>query len=86
MATATQKQPVARQVGRETVSEPGPGAISFVVFEDNGGDYRWTMVDGDGMHLARSRAFATYDAADTSAGAVRDTAGAGRVEPRPAGT
>lgn len=74
MATATRTQR-ARQATQRAAVEPGPVAITFVVVEDNSGDYRWTMVDGRGDTLGQSPAFATYESADTAAGVVRDALG-----------
>jgi uncharacterized protein YegP (UPF0339 family) len=34
--------------------------MEFVIFEDNGGHYHWTIVAADGATLARSGGFASY--------------------------
>jgi uncharacterized protein YegP (UPF0339 family) len=46
-------------------SEPAP--VTFLVFEDNGGSYRWTILAADGATLARSEGFASYDDAEQAA-------------------
>lgn len=71
MATATQKERAARQVARRAKAA---AVLTFVVFEDNGGDYRWTILDGAGERLAQSRTFASYDDAREAAAVVRDRA------------
>jgi uncharacterized protein YegP (UPF0339 family) len=84
MVTATPQQRTSRQVGRGAKDASESVAIAFVVFEDNAGDYRWSIRDSRGESLAQSGTFATYDAAHTAAGAVRDAAGSSRLEPKPA--
>jgi uncharacterized protein YegP (UPF0339 family) len=84
MATATQKRRGTRQGDRQADGKRGSGALAFVTFEDNSGNFRWTMLDSDGEVLARSRAFIDYDAAEASAGAVRDATGSAPPERRPA--
>jgi len=49
--------------------------MSFLVFEDNGGDYCWSILGGDGESLAQSRSYATHDDAASAARVVRDGAG-----------
>jgi len=84
MATATERARAARQVGRRAEAASESEAITFLVFQDNGGNYRWSIVDSRGESLAQSGTFATYDAAHTAAGVVRDAAGSSRFEHRPA--
>jgi uncharacterized protein YegP (UPF0339 family) len=76
MATATHKERAARQVARRAKAA---AVLTFAVFEDNGGDYRWTILDNRGESLAQSGTFASYDAARVAVGVVRDGAGAARV-------
>jgi uncharacterized protein YegP (UPF0339 family) len=82
MVTATQQEPTSPQV--KDASETA--TIAFVVFEDNAGDYRWSIRDSRGENLAQSGTFASYDAAHAAAAAVRDAAatGSSRLEPQPA--
>ena len=82
MATATTKsraaKPAARRSHEVRVAEP----MEFLIFEDNGGDYHWTIVARDGATLARSGSFASYDDAEKAAKHVRDGAAGARFEAR----
>ena len=84
MATATQEARLARQVARRAEALSNSAAMKFVVFEDNGGDYRWTILGGAGESLAQSGTFSTYIDAEQAARVVRDGAGSTRFERRPA--
>ena len=68
MATATAKRPAVPSV----TGQVDTSAFTFVVFEDNGGDHRWAILDGDGASVARSRAFASADQAHAAAAIARD--------------
>jgi uncharacterized protein YegP (UPF0339 family) len=57
-------------------------AIEFLIFEDNGGGYHWTIVDGAGLSLAQSGSYASHDEAEHAALLVRKSAGAARLERR----
>jgi uncharacterized protein YegP (UPF0339 family) len=59
--------------------------MEFLILEDNGGDYHWTIVAADGATLTRSAGFASYQDAEQAAQHVRDGAGSARLEPRPSG-
>ena len=59
--------------------------MGFFVFEDNGGAYHWRLVAGDGVTLAQSVSFDSYDDAEQAARHVRDTAGSASLEPRAGG-
>jgi uncharacterized protein YegP (UPF0339 family) len=76
MATATRKARATGQLPRVAKSL----AIELLVFEDNGGRYRWTMVAATGEQLAQSPSFASYQDAWDAAGRVRDGAGSARLE------
>ena len=54
--------------------------MTFLVFEDNGGSYHWTIVAADGATLARSEGFASYNDAEQAAQRVREAATASRFE------
>lgn len=75
MATATKKNQAGRQVARRAAAASESAAIEFLVFEDNGGDHYWAILDSSGESLARSVPFATYEAAAHGARVVRDGAG-----------
>jgi uncharacterized protein YegP (UPF0339 family) len=85
MATATKNGRPSRRVARRTSAVPGSASTEFVVFEDNGGSYHWTIVAGDGAALARSEAFGSYDDAEQAAQQVRDGAASARFEDRAGG-
>jgi uncharacterized protein YegP (UPF0339 family) len=51
-----------------------PESIEFLIFEDNGGDYHWTIVAADGATLGRSGDFASYADAQHAAQHIRDGA------------
>ena len=84
MATATNKSRVAgrlpRRAREERVSEP----MEFLVFEDNGGEYHWTIVAADGATLVRSGGFACYEDAERAARQILDSAASARFEHRAA--
>ncbi len=81
MATAT-KNPAAGQLARGTRTVGVPAPLQFVIFEDNGGAYRWRILAGDGATLAQSGSFASYDCAEHAAQRVRDGAASARLDRR----
>lgn len=87
MATATKKSRAAGRLPRRAREVRAPASakfpsMEFVIFEDNGGDYHWTIVAADGATLARSEGFASYDEAEQAAQRVRDAAASARFERR----
>ncbi len=82
MATATKKSRAAKQLARRPARTPSPESMEFLMFEDNGGTYHWTLVASDGITLARSGDFASSDAAEQGAQRVRDAASSARFQPR----
>ena len=84
MATATKQSRSARQRPRRPVRVPE--VMKFQIHEDNGGDYHWTIVAGDGETAARSGGFASYDDAEKAARQVRDGAASARFERHARGT
>jgi hypothetical protein len=84
MATATKKAPpVTRSNGGPEVA-PRSASMEFLIDEDNGGDYHWTLLGRDGTSLARSGNFATYERTEQAARAVLDGMGSARLDPRAA--
>jgi uncharacterized protein YegP (UPF0339 family) len=81
MATAKKRSRTAR-LPRRAREARAPGSMEFLVFEDNGGEYHWTIVARDGATLARSGGFASYDDAEKAAKHVRDAAAVARLERR----
>jgi uncharacterized protein YegP (UPF0339 family) len=63
-----------------TGARPKPAVMKFLVFEDNGGDYGWTLVAADGRRLAESARFASYQEATRAAGEARAGAGSAPIE------
>jgi uncharacterized protein YegP (UPF0339 family) len=82
MATATKKSRAAGQLARRARDVRRSASMEFLIFQDNGGAYYWTIVAGDGATLARSGSFASYDHAEQAARRVRDGAAAARFDAR----
>jgi len=82
MATAPKKSRAASQLARRARSVRVQELMEFVIFEDNGGTYRWRIVAGDGTTLAESGSFASYDRAQQAAQGVRDGAASARFDRR----
>jgi uncharacterized protein YegP (UPF0339 family) len=74
MATATPKA----RAQRSAVTP----SMEFIIVEDNGGDYHWTLVDGDGTSLARSESFDSYGHTEDAARVVLAGAGSARLDER----
>ena len=66
---------VKKSRSRSAAARPDSAAITFLVSEDNGGDYSWTILGSDGESLAQSRPYATHDDAAHAARVVREGAG-----------
>ena len=84
MATATKKSRAAGRLPRRPGEVRVPESLEFLIFEDNGGGYHWTIV-ADGATLARSGSFASYDDAEKAAKHVRDGAASALFEYRATG-
>jgi uncharacterized protein YegP (UPF0339 family) len=80
MATATKKARSTGQVPRVGGRVSGSASMKLLVFQDNGGHYRWMIVGASGEQLAQSPSFASYEDARDAAGRVRDGAGSARLE------
>ena len=78
MATAT------NDVG--AASAGSGAAMEFVIVEDNGGAFHWSVLESTGESLGQSQRFASYGAAEDAAHHVRDGAGGARLEPRTVAT
>jgi uncharacterized protein YegP (UPF0339 family) len=55
-------------------------SMKFLIFEDNSGDYRWTLVGAGGERLARSARFASYEEATRAARIARAGAASAPIE------
>src|SRR5579871_3710070 len=82
MATATKKSRDNGRLPRRAPEVRVPESMEFLIFEDNGGAYHWTIVARDGATLARSAGFASYEHAERAAQHVRDGAASARLERR----
>jgi uncharacterized protein YegP (UPF0339 family) len=80
MVTATKKPRAVGQLARRARNVRVPASMEFLVSEDNGGAYHWTIVAGDGATLVRSGSFASYDHAEQAARRVRDGAAGARFD------
>ena len=67
MATATKQSRAAKQLARRPAHMRSPESMEFVILEDNGGAFHWTIVASDGATLVRSGGFASYDDAEQAA-------------------
>lgn len=63
VAANTKARPAAHAV-------PEPASTNFVIFEDNGGGYHWTIVARSGKTLAQSPSFASHEDAKQAARVV----------------
>ena len=72
MATATKQSRAARQLAGRAPDARVPASMEFLIFEDNGGSYHWTIVARDGATLARSGSLGSYEDAERAAQHVRD--------------
>jgi len=59
-----------------------PEPVKFVLYQDNGGGYYWTIVDESGEMLARSVGFATYPEANYTADLVHRAVASATFENR----
>ena len=83
MATATKRSRAASsQRPSRALDVRVPESLEFLISEDNGGDYHWTIVAGDGATLARSGSFGSYEDAERAAQHVRDGVASALLERR----
>lgn len=59
-------------------------SMRFIVCEEDGGAYRWSLVSTGGEHLARSARFSSYQEAARAARVARAGAASAAIEERPA--
>jgi uncharacterized protein YegP (UPF0339 family) len=86
VATANKKSRASKRPARPPAHIHGPAAMEFLIFEDNSGSYRWTILADDGTTLGHSGDFVSYDDAEQAAQQIRDGAASARLEPRENGT
>lgn len=80
LGTRTVSEPPVAQATADALPEPDP--VKFLLYQDNGGGYYWTIVDGGGDVLARSVGFASYPEANYTADMVHRAAGTAMFENR----
>jgi uncharacterized protein YegP (UPF0339 family) len=80
MATAAQKgrTPTGASRGAERASDTA--SMEFLIVEDNGGKYHWTLLDREGNSLARSPRLVSYEQAENAARVVLAGAGSARLD------
>jgi uncharacterized protein YegP (UPF0339 family) len=69
-AQVTQAVSAMRKARAAPSSLPEPDSMAFLIYEDNAGDYHWTIVVEGGETLARSASFGSYEDAKQAAGIV----------------
>ena len=79
MATATRKGSTARPVARVRADATRMAPSEFRVFENNAGEFHWVILSKSGAVLAQSGLFASFKAAESAAGSVRDGAGSAQL-------
>jgi uncharacterized protein YegP (UPF0339 family) len=80
MATATHKARTNRRASRSALAAPESVPMRFLIFEDNAGDYHWTLIDHNRESLARSPSFASHEDAENAARIVLAGAGSARLD------
>jgi uncharacterized protein YegP (UPF0339 family) len=79
MATATTQARTKGDVRVRAAGAPS-SSMEFLIFEDNAGDYHWTIVAGDGASLAGSGGFPSYDHAKLAVEQIRHGVGSARFD------
>ena len=71
---------------RATRARSEQASMKFLIFEDNGGDYCWTLVAASGERLAQSMRFASHQEAIRAARIARAGAASAPIEDHAADT
>jgi uncharacterized protein YegP (UPF0339 family) len=79
-AQLTQGVTAKRKTRAAASALPEPASMRFLVVEDNGGGYHWTIVAGSGELLAQSPSFASYEEAKQAARIVHSGAASASFE------
>jgi uncharacterized protein YegP (UPF0339 family) len=69
-AQVTQAVSAMRKARSAPSSLPESASMTFLIYEDNGGGYHWTLVADGGETLVRSASFRSYEDARQAAGIV----------------
>ena len=80
MATATKNVQALASATRAARGEAEASSLEFLTYRDNGGNYRWEVVDSGGESLARSGGFDSADDAERAARYVSQSASSARFE------
>lgn len=70
-AQVTQAVSTMRKASATPSSLPEPAAMTFLIYEDNGGCYHWTIVADGGEILVRSGCFGSYEEATDAASIIQ---------------
>ena len=81
-APVTQAVSAMRKTPATPDSLPEPASMTFLIYEDNGGGYHWTIVAPSGEILVQSASFASYEEAKQAAGIVQRGASRASFEHR----
>jgi uncharacterized protein YegP (UPF0339 family) len=79
-AQVTQPVSANKKARAAPSSPPEPAPMKFLVVEDNGGGYHWTIVAGGGETLVQSASFASYEKAKQAARIVHGGASSASFE------
>lgn len=80
MATATHEARTSRRVSGSALAATESVPMRFLIFEDNAGDYHWTLIDHNRERLARSPSFASHEDAESAARIVLAGVGSARLD------
>jgi uncharacterized protein YegP (UPF0339 family) len=75
----TQAVDAVRKARATANAVPDPASMKFLVFEDNGGGYHWTILAGSGERLVQSASYASYEDASRAAHVVHAGAAAASI-------
>ena len=84
MATATKQGRAPTGASRGAKGASKSASMEFLIVEDNGGKYQWTLLDREGNSLARSPRFVSHEQAEDAARVVLAGAGSARLDRRAA--
>lgn len=81
MATATKKVHVGTSPARAVRAVSEASSLEFLVYQANGGDYHWEIVDSSGESLVHSGSFTSQDDAERAVLYVYEGARSARFKP-----
>jgi uncharacterized protein YegP (UPF0339 family) len=73
-AQVTQAVSAMRKARATSSFLPEPASMTFLIYEDNGGGYHWTIIADGGEILVRSAGFGSHEEAKRAAGIVHQGA------------